>query len=308
MKQSRNKLVKLLVIATVLFLFVMLLWDWDAVPLAFVGIPYGLFSISLLVLIFILNSEIKKEEIENSALETIKNQYNRIRKGVDIPIFAKKISYINSSPTSQLPLANEKSNFFIWKTHSSINFFPCSPSSSKALSSTQMITRSLLLSKVESFEKAGEVFRETKISGGGGGGSSLSGAILGGLLAGGVGAIVGSRKKVNPVTSQLITHDTRGTVLNYFDKINRRQQLFFDIDAYQVFNDLIPDKEVDIVKSLKSSQIIQSKTQAQSNQPQVNLNKSVTDQLRELAKLRDEGIITEQEFIEKKKILLDKIK
>ena len=33
----------------------------------------------------------------------------------------------------------------------------------------------------------------------------------------------------------------------------------------------------------------------------------VTDQIRELAKLKDEGILTEEEFAEKKKTLLEKI-
>ena len=113
---------------------------------------------------------------------------------------------------------------------------------------------------------------------------------------------------LSEILSETLTHDTRGTVLNYFDKINRRQQLFFDTDAYQVLSDLIPDKEASTVKALKTSQFIQTHVQTQTSQQPVDLNKGVTEQLRELAKLKDEGIITEQEFIEKKKILLDKIK
>lgn len=35
--------------------------------------------------------------------------------------------------------------------------------------------------------------------------------------------------------------------------------------------------------------------------------KLITDQIRELAKLRDDGILTEEEFTEKKKVLLGKI-
>ena len=82
-------------------------------------------------------------------------------------------------------------------------------------------------------------------------------------------------------------------------------QHFFDIDSYNIFNNLLPEKEFSIVNAVKSSQLIyQQKTNTQS----ISENKvSISDQIRELAKLKDEGIITEQEFSNKKKQLLDKI-
>jgi hypothetical protein len=46
-----------------------------------------------------------------------------------------------------------------------------------------------------------------------GGGSSVSGAVVGGLLAGGAGAVIGSREKVE---SQLIRHDEREVLFNFF--------------------------------------------------------------------------------------------
>lgn len=49
---------------------------------------------------------------------------------------------------------------------------------------------------IQCFEQTGEVYKETKISGGGGGGSSLAGAVIGGTVAGPIGAVIGSRKKL----------------------------------------------------------------------------------------------------------------
>lgn len=124
---------------------------------------------------------------------------------------------------------------------------------------------------------------------------------MGHLIAGGAGAVIGSRKKVDEVKSELVTHDTRETYINYFDPENVRRSLFFDVDAYQVLNDLIPDKEYNIVSQLNTSKLINST-------PNSDKKNSITDQIRELSALKDEGIISEQEFNEKKKILLDRIK
>ncbi|MFC2028858.1 SHOCT domain-containing protein, partial [Chloroflexota bacterium] len=99
---------------------------------------------------------------------------------------------------------------------------------------------------------------------------------------------------------ELVTHDTRETFLNYFDEKNERHSLFFDKNAFQAFNDIIPEKEYHIVNTLKASNLIKSQTVT-------SKEKTITGQIRDLAKLKDEGIITEQEFNEKKKVLLDKI-
>ena len=99
----------------------------------------------------------------------------------------------------------------------------------------------------------------------------------------------------------MVTHDTRETIINYLDTDSQRYSLLFDFDAFQTLNDLIPEKEFSIVSAIKSAKLIKS---GQNDSE----NRNITEQIRELAKLRDEGIITEQEFGEKKGILLDKIK
>ena len=109
-----------------------------------------------------------------------------------------------------------------------------------------------------------------------------------------------AEKKINEIKSELITHDERKTLFNYFDASRKRRSLYFEHKDYRIFNDLIPEKEFNIVTAIKSSGLIRS-------QIKINENKTTSEQIRVLAKLKDEGIITEEEFNEKKKILLDKI-
>jgi hypothetical protein len=156
------------------------------------------------------------------------------------------------------------------------------------------------INQIEYFSKSGQVFRDTIISGGGGGGSTIGGAIVGGVVAGGVGAIIGSRGKMKAIKSEVVIHDTRETLLNYFDEKNERQTIFFGEEAYQVLKDIIPEKEYDFVNLLNSEEMIRKHSSQKDNM-------SITVQIRELKKLQMEGIITEQEFTEKKQILLDKI-
>jgi hypothetical protein len=214
-----------------------------------------------------------------------------------IPATAKKVTYYKSSEKSRIKLGGEQNDVSTWKDNDNILFFP---SYNERISLDEIKLNTIPLNQIEYFSKRGELIRENKISGGGGGGSSITGAVVGELIAGDVGAVIGSRKKTDEIKSELITHDTRETFLNYFDDKKERCSLFFDIDTYEVFNDLIPEKEYNIVNAIKSSEIIK-------NQVSVNSQKGVADQLRELAKLRDDGIITENEFNEKKKQLLDKI-
>jgi hypothetical protein len=249
-------------------------------------------------------SKANNASIEASKNQTIllhlREQYETIKKTIDIPVTAKEIVFFKSSEKSIINPATNKNPVYIWKAEANICLFPSTPATQFSLSLDNVKVYLIPVSQIEYFSKRGEIFRENKISGGGGGGSSIGGAVAGGLIAGDVGAVIGSRKKVEGIKSELVTHDTRETFINYFDENKERQSLFFDNNAFQVLNDLIPEKEFNIVNSLKSNMII-------NNQLQNIEKKTITDQLRELAKLKDDGIISEDEFFEKKKILLDKI-
>ncbi|QPW61997.1 SHOCT domain-containing protein [Clostridium botulinum] len=150
---------------------------------------------------------------------------------------------------------------------------------------------------INSFLRQGDVYNEVKISGGNieGGGSSISGAIIGGAMAGGAGAIIGSRKKIKSeeINSENIRIDKRQTILEYMEN-EEYKHLFFDSYAYDILIKLIPEKEIEFVKQ-------RNKNINNFNQT----NNDVYKNIRELSKLKNEGILSNEEFLEKKKELLN---
>jgi hypothetical protein len=195
-----------------------------------------------------------------------------------------------------------KIKYYVWKADNNLCFFP-----EGIREKEEYILYQIALEQIEYYATRGEVHRETKISGGGGtiGGSSITGAVLGAMVAGGTGAVIGSRKegKIEQIKSEIITHDERETFLNYYvDKV--RHSLFFDYYDYNILLKLIPTKAYGNHQSQYSVKPIISNLQ---NNTQHN-NLETIKQIRELSVLKDEGIITQEEFNEKKKLLMDKIK
>lgn len=137
------------------------------------------------------------------------------------------------------------------------------------------------LDKIVYFREIGDVQYTTEISGGKvtGGGSSIGGAVVGGLLAGDAGAIIGSRKKIESegITTNVVEHDSRQVVLKLTDN-----ELRFDIEIYDVFMDLIPEKEYTYIMATKSGKEEQKK--------------STVDQLKDAKEMLDAGMITKDEF------------
>jgi hypothetical protein len=234
-----------------------------------------------------------------SKVDEIGKYYSTIMNSIDIPDKSSLLVYKSGTNTNFDLL---RGTVYCWKNNTDLCFFPDKPNYDNIVEFTEDNIKIVKISidQIEYFSTRGEQYRETKISGGGGGGSSLGGAIVGGAIAGGAGAIIGSRKGVESIKSEVVTHDTRETYINYFDDNGQRQSLVFDISAQQALNDLIPEKEYEIVSAIKTNDLIHKE-----------MNKgegtSIVDQIRELAKLKDEGILTEQEFAEKKSQLLDKI-
>jgi len=297
-KTNAGAYIALAIVITIVFLMLASGTNWNS------SCVTPLFLVYLALIGAAISSYTKEKEsyerkaTEENAISEFRKKYRAIKDQLDIPETAKQIIFYKSSMKSPIKLTNKKNDVYVWIFEDNICFFPYTPASIDSVSLDDMKITTIPVRQIEYFSTQGEVYRENRISGGGGGGSSLGGAVAGGLIAGETGAIIGSRKKVNEIKSELITHDTRETFLNYFD--NGRHSLFFDIGAYQVFNDLMPEKEFSIVSAVRTSEIIKSQTS-------INDQKSVADQIRELAKLKDEGLLTEEEFSVKKKQLLDKI-
>ncbi len=98
------------------------------------------------------------------------------------------------------------------------------------------------------FKDEGSLHYEQQISGGGGGGVNYKGAVIGGLLFGGAGAIIGSQHgtEANEISSKTVSHDTRRIVL----QILRQGNIFSistSVDSEMAFNWFIPEKEYSYV-------------------------------------------------------------
>lgn len=143
----------------------------------------------------------------------------------------------------------------------------------------------LPLENIRTFLRQGDMYVETNVSGGGGGGTSIPGAIVGNVVAGPVGAVIGSRKKNEPITSENKVVDTRQTILE-FEHNSILHYMFFNSNAYNIFLDLIPEKEMAFIKNKNNN----------------DLNKY--EEIHQLSKLKDEGLITDDEFNLKKKQIL----
>lgn len=146
----------------------------------------------------------------------------------------------------------------------------------------------ILIDKIKYFRLVGQKYVTTEITGGGGGGSSLKGAVIGGLIAGYVGAVIGSRKAIDKVKGTSTVHDEQ-VVLLYSSDL--KQVITFNSNAYSILTKLIPEKEYEVVQSGKE-------------EPIYNDTESAADAVREYKKLLDERIISIEEFEKKKKELL----
>ncbi|MDF2820213.1 MAG: hypothetical protein K0R15_654 [Clostridiales bacterium] len=156
---------------------------------------------------------------------------------------------------------------------------------------------SIPLHDIKYFVKEGDINYETRISGGGGGGSSMKGAVIGGVIAGGTGSVIGSRQIISEIKSETETHDTRVTILKYFEK-GSLQSLKYPIEFFDIFEELIPNKEYNIVVAREST--ISSSVNS-------NSSNNINYKLSQLIDLKYEGFITEEEYTTKKQQILSQI-
>jgi len=155
------------------------------------------------------------------------------------------------------------------------------------------------IESINSFFPSGDLYQEHKISGGGDGGRDVAGALAGYFVAGPLGMLIGGRRKTEAIKSKLITHDTRKTIISYYQD-EEEYWVALENDDYRVLDDLIPEKNYDFVIEVKRQGLKQKLAG-------VDTSYEITEQIKALAKLKDEGILTEDEFMEKKKELLAKI-
>ena len=146
---------------------------------------------------------------------------------------------------------------------------------------------------------------------------SLGGAVVGGLLFGGVGAIVGGNtakatqnKEIKVMSIKILLKSTSESaiILNLFEAGKDGAVLQTkNSGARAHYENLL--KEVSAIKDVFSIIIdIVEKDISPQNTPQViqqTSTMSIADELTKLAKLKEQGLLTEQEFEEQKKKILN---
>ena len=267
-------------------------WAWVLLAIAIVAF----------VLMLLIEKEEKKEREQEQAnqlqqKEECAERYKIEARSVAVPADAEKVTVLSASVDNTFMQGVQ---YFLWKQEG-LSLFPTEPVLETYHLYTEAQTINISLDSIEYFYQTGEIYRETKISGGGGGGASIGGAIVGGVIAGDAGAVIGSRKKTDEIKSETITHDTRETVLNYFSD-GKRNAVHFAYSDFSAFKDLFPEKEKSIVDSINANKIIAESLEK-------DRADNIANTIKSLADLRDgKGILSETEFEEKKKILLEKIK
>ena len=188
---------------------------------------------------------------------------------------------------------------YLWVEDNCLKLFPISKSYKDYFTScnsrpdiSKLHLISIPIESISYFEEVGELRKYTTISGGG---STLKGALIGYALADDIGAIIGSRE---PIKSNTISEDDRKVELIYKNQSNEIVNLEFTHDAYMVLKKLIPEKELKRIIGLNSSNSIDTnKTPKQ---------QTIKEKLEQLNALKAEELITDEEFVEKKRKILDR--
>lgn len=259
-------------VAIIIFLMIGLAVEY---PVVFFILPIIGFSLTF----YMIKTENDRKKVEEEQKKKIIEAY---KKENNAPENTYSISYLKGLPGIDNQ-RNENNpsflDFYMWVEDGLINLLD------KRIDGVGK--HSLLIDNILSFTRQGDVHNETIIEGGGGGGSSISGAVVGGVIAGEAGAIIGSRKKVNPITSKNIVVDKRQTIIEYKDNDNIRY-IFLNSEAYDILLQLIPNKEITFVNKKE-------------------VKNDIYEKIEKLAELKEKGILTEEEFTNKKTQLLNEI-
>lgn len=245
--------------------------------------------------IIIQKNDEKNELIEN--MNVFQNEYDN---------YVKELGIVQSDTKATLIEENEYGFHssilqYLWIEDNNLNLFPLSKyykeyetSAVKKPDISKLRLRTIPLESILYFEEIGELRKYTTLSGGG---TSLKGALLGYAIADDVGAIIGSRE---PIKTEVISEDDRRIELIYKNSENEIENLEFTHDAYEVFRELIPLKELRRIVGLNivhnADDILNS---------EVPSAKNTKEKLKQLNEMKEEGLISDKEFAEKRKQILD---
>jgi hypothetical protein len=274
---------------------------------------------------FLMNHNAKKklQSLERKK-EIILEKYHDKKRKIEIPKYCFEVEFLESGKIGGKIIYD--TSYYLWKNNDTLYFFPTTwkidfyfkleiekiknPELQKIYEAEgwydlthyeypeKFDLLSIPIQDIVSYKTIGEKHYETKISGGGGGGSSLKRAVVGGVIAGGAGAIIASRKKTDPVSSEFIAHDERSCILT-INQDNVKHRLVFLYQDYEVFKELIPEKDIIVIDEIRRKKAIEKNY--------INGDSNSLNKIKELFDLKKEGIITQQEFERIRKKLIEEI-
>lgn len=188
--------------------------------------------------------ETKKRDNSNELWSSFNNQMNKKH---NMP---NKYFFISNKDSNHSTHSNNGS--YIWRVENDLVIVKKPTEYNlKKISHKELInqmSKSILnIGDIEYFYMSGD---RLSVTTGSGGGSSLGGALVGGVVAGGAGAIIGGRKGVNIDTEIL---DERSTIIVYNNsKTNKIERIIYSPDSYDVFLELMPEKDLTYINHLKN--------------------------------------------------------
>lgn len=220
--------------------------------------------------------------------------------------YVNKLGYVRRSDTQATLIETDEYNFtrniphYLWISDNNLNMFPMSTyykqnetSSMCKPDVSELKLKTVPIDSILYFEEVGELRKYTTVSGGG---TSLKGALIGYAIAEDIGAIIGSRE---PITTNIISEDDRRIELIYKNQQNQIENLEFKHDAYMALKELIPLKELRKIIGLNSTRKVNDTRNDKIQK------KNTKEKLKQLKEMKEEGLITNEEFLEQRKKILD---
>ena len=259
------------------------------------AIAVAILMIGAVILSFLDKKLAQKAHIEN--METFQWEYDKYTEQLGIVKSKHQATLIDPHRyDSSIPQ-------YLWIDDDILNIFPMvdyykfyATSCDEKPDVSELELRKISTDSILYFEEVGELRKYAVVSGGG---SSLKGAMLGYMIADDAGAIIGSRE---PITTRVVSEDDRIVELIYKNPDGEIENLEFTHDAYAVLKKLIPSKEFRRIVNLKASlqENHSSKTKKQGSQ-------SAKEKLKNLNELKQEGLLTEEEYAEQKQKILNSL-
>ena len=251
---------------------------------------------------------VRKKDEENKEILKENNQeeeiYQKYRQDNNIPDDAN-VFFCTNIIKEDKPIEG-KWKVFIWKELDSI--YICGATIKDNISKI-----SIPIDNIKFYTRKGE-FKTIAITEGGD--INIGNAIVGGIVGLIIGAIIGifilgmvaafvgllagvflaGKEKITTTNKEI---DNRKTYLNYLED-GCNKQILFSSSNYEILYELIPEKDMDYIENNKI-------TESDNTQQSINSNENIYKDIEKLAELKDKGIITEEEFNQKKQVLLDRI-